>query len=60
MRKPCFLERIRIRGGWGEAPTTTYTVLFSGQGGFSSPCLAPATRGGLTPLRRRPGSCGGW
>jgi hypothetical protein len=38
MKKLCFLERIRICGGRGEAPTTTYTVLFSGQGGFSSPC----------------------
>ena len=38
MKKPCFLERIRICGGWDLAPTTTDTVLFSGQGGFTSPC----------------------
>jgi hypothetical protein len=38
MKRPCFLERIRIYGGWGFAPTTIDTVLFSGQGGFSSPC----------------------
>jgi hypothetical protein len=38
MGKPCLVERIRICGGWGEAPPTTDTVLFSGQGGSSSPC----------------------
>lgn len=33
MERPCFLERIRVCGGWGEAPTIKHTVLFSGQGG---------------------------
>jgi four helix bundle protein len=38
MKKPWFLRGIRICGGWGLAPTTTYAVLFSGQGAVSSPC----------------------
>ena len=38
MKKPRSLGGIRIYGGWGKAPTTIYTVLFSGQGAFSSPC----------------------
>ncbi len=43
-KKPC-LERIRICGGWAEAPTTTYTVLFSEQGGSPSPCwFAPVEK----------------
>jgi len=33
MKEPWFLRGIRICGGWGFAPTTTYTVLFSGRGG---------------------------
>jgi hypothetical protein len=38
MKKPWFLRGIRNCGGWGFAPTTIDTVLFSGQGAFSSPC----------------------
>ena len=38
MKKPWFQRGIRVCGGWGFSPTTTYTVLFSGQAAFSSPC----------------------
>ena len=38
MKKPWFPRGIRSCGGWRFAPTTTYTVLFSGQEAFSSPC----------------------
>ncbi|MCJ7708049.1 MAG: hypothetical protein MUO38_10565, partial [Anaerolineales bacterium] len=37
MKEPWFLRGIRNCGGWGFAPTTTVTVLFTGQGGSSSP-----------------------
>jgi hypothetical protein len=47
MKKPCFPERIRTHGGWGEAPTTMCAVLFSGQGGFPSPCWC-----GVSKVRR--------
>ena len=38
MKRPRFLRGFRIGGGGGKAPTTAYSVLFSGQGAFSSPC----------------------
>ena len=38
MKMSWLLRGIRICGGRGEAPTTTYMVLFSGQGAFTSPC----------------------
>ena len=38
MNKPWLPRGIRIGGGEGLAPTTSYTVLFSGQGASSSPC----------------------
>jgi hypothetical protein len=37
MKKPWFLRGIRVYGGWGKAPSTIHTVLFSGQGPFHHP-----------------------
>ena len=37
LKNPWFLRGLRICGGWGFAPTTTYTVLFSGQREFHHP-----------------------
>jgi hypothetical protein len=37
MKEPWFLGGIRICDGWGKAPTTTYTILFSGKGLFHQP-----------------------
>ena len=45
MKKPRFLRGIRLWGGWGEAPTTPDTVLFSGQGAFSTPCYGVVVPG---------------
>ena len=38
MKRPWFVRGIRTYGGWGKAPTTICTVLFSGPGASSSPC----------------------
>ena len=38
VKRPWFLRGIRVSGGWDFAPTTRYSVLFSGQGASSSPC----------------------
>jgi hypothetical protein len=43
MKKPCFLERIRICGS-GETPAK-HALLFSGQGNLSSPCWGRGIRG---------------
>jgi len=66
MRKPWFQRETRMCGGWGQAPTTTQTVLFSGEGALSSPAgVAPGahTAGCFCPHqdprgRLRPGRHG--
>ena len=51
MKEPWFLRGIRIRGGWGFAPTTTYTVLSSGQGAFFITLLRPPATPDHSPVQ---------